>query len=115
MSIIFYQLLEAIGALTKDQAVKANSHSAPYQDAATESVSASQDDLAVGHEDETEEDNAPANASIIGQAVFKVRLFCPCSHLVEWLTFDNSSRSLFGLSGATLSNVRSTSKKSIGQ
>jgi len=95
--------------------VKANSHSAPYQDAATEGVSASQDDLAVGHEDETEKDNAPADASIIGQAVFKIRLFCPCSHLVEWLTFDNSSGSLFSLSGAALSNVRSTSKKSISQ
>ena len=77
---IAYQLLEAIGALTKEEAAKANSRSAPYQDATTEDISRSQDDLVVDHEDEPEDnvtedwDNVAASASVIGKAVFKVSL-----------------------------------------
>ncbi|KAJ3517257.1 hypothetical protein NLJ89_g623 [Agrocybe chaxingu] len=69
------KLLESVGALTKEEAARANSRSSPYQDAATEDISSSQDDLAVDHEDEPEDwtEDVTPNSGVIGRAVFKLR------------------------------------------
>ncbi|CAA7268097.1 unnamed protein product [Cyclocybe aegerita] len=69
------KLLESVGALTKEEAARANSQSSPYQDAATEDISSSQDDLAVDHEDEPEDwtEDVTPNSGVIGRAVFKLR------------------------------------------
>ncbi|KAF7372351.1 Transposase-like protein [Mycena venus] len=64
------KLLEAIGALTKDEKKKAKSRSTPYQDAATESLSHAQDNWSSEVED-GEDDEVMKPTSLVGCAVFK--------------------------------------------
>ncbi|KAJ7922441.1 hypothetical protein B0H13DRAFT_2410405, partial [Mycena leptocephala] len=65
------KLLEAIGALTKDERKKAESRAGAYQEATTESLSRTQDNHASqGDDDEDEDTTQPM--SLIGIAVFKV-------------------------------------------
>ncbi|KAJ6533325.1 hypothetical protein DFH09DRAFT_1043845, partial [Mycena vulgaris] len=66
------KLLEAIGALTKEEKQKAKSRTTVYQDPATESLSCEQDDQATQHEDVDDSDTVRPT-STIGSAVFKLR------------------------------------------
>jgi hypothetical protein len=73
------QLLEAIGALTKDERNKAKSRTGVYQEASTESVDREQDgQTGDGEDDQDTEDVSPT--STIGSAVFKAS-FLPHSWL----------------------------------
>jgi hypothetical protein len=67
-----FQLLEAIGALTKEEKQKAKSRATSYQDAATESLDRTQDSQAASTED-ADDTEFIKPASTIGSAVFKVR------------------------------------------
>ncbi|KAJ7863659.1 hypothetical protein B0H13DRAFT_2177082, partial [Mycena leptocephala] len=66
------KLLEAIGALTKEEKQKAKSRTAAYQDAATESLDRAQDSQAALPGD-AEDSDLIKPASTIGSAVFKLR------------------------------------------
>ncbi|KAJ7337592.1 hypothetical protein DFH08DRAFT_812914 [Mycena albidolilacea] len=66
----FLSLLEAIGALTKEEKHKAKSRAASYQDAATESLDRMQDSQAASTED-ADDTEFIKPASTIGSTVFK--------------------------------------------
>jgi hypothetical protein len=73
------QLLEAIGALTRDERNKAKSRAGVYQEASTESVDREQDgQTGDGEDGQDTEDVSPT--STIGSAVFKAS-FLPHSWL----------------------------------
>jgi hypothetical protein len=76
---VYYQLLEAIGALTKDEKNTAESKSrGMYQEAATESVRKEADEAATAMDDGTDAE-AETPTSLISRAVFKVfpTILCP--------------------------------------
>ncbi|KAJ7702125.1 hypothetical protein B0H16DRAFT_1347658, partial [Mycena metata] len=70
------KLLEAIGALTKEEKRKAKSRANAYQDAATEPVDRAQDNMA-SQLDDGDDAESIKPTSIIGSAVFKVSFFAP--------------------------------------
>ncbi|KAJ7779670.1 hypothetical protein B0H16DRAFT_1299889, partial [Mycena metata] len=65
------KLLEAIGALTKEEKRKAKSRANAYQDAATEPVDRAQDNMA-SQLDDGDDAESIKPTSIIGSAVFKL-------------------------------------------
>jgi hypothetical protein len=77
-----WQLLEALGALTKTQKKNAKlNRGSSYQETATESVSRDQDNVIVMIEDTVDEEQV-APASMIGRAIFKVGFSLPASLLM---------------------------------
>ncbi|KAF7341381.1 Transposase-like protein [Mycena venus] len=72
--VVEAQLLEAIGALTKDEkkAAKSKSATSAYQDSATEALSREADEEA-GQTEDSEDIEVETPESLIGTAVFKLR------------------------------------------
>lgn len=70
---IIYQLLEAIGALTKEEkrTAKSKSRGSVYQESATESLRREADEDA-GDTEDGADTNSATPTSVIGRAVFKV-------------------------------------------